>query len=99
MVTAPPTVGVKTPEVVIVPLVADQLTAELKLPVPWTVAEQVDAVLVPKMRIVGEQVTVTDVIVGGRVTITVDDPDLVASWVDVAVMVAEPEAGTVAGAV
>ena len=38
----------------------------------------------------GEQAAVTEVIVGGTVTATIAEPDLVASWVDVAVMVAVP---------
>ena len=38
----------------------------------------------------GEQATVTDVIVDGAVTVTVDEPDLVESCVEVAVMVAVP---------
>jgi hypothetical protein len=47
----------------------------------------------------GEQITVTDVIVGGTVTVTVAEPDLVESCVEVAVTVSDPDAGTVAGAV
>ena len=48
----------------------------------------------------GEQATETEVIVTGTaVTVTVADPDFVASCVEVAVMVAVPELGTVAGAV
>jgi hypothetical protein len=47
----------------------------------------------------GEQVTDSEVIVTGTVTVTVVDPDLVESSVDAAVMVSDPEAGTVAGAV
>jgi hypothetical protein len=47
----------------------------------------------------GEQTTVTEVIVDGTVTVTVAEPALVNSCVEVAVIVAEPEAGTVAGAV
>jgi hypothetical protein len=38
-------------------------------------------------------------LLGGGVTVTVAEPDLALSWVDVAVMEVEPEAGTVAGAV
>jgi hypothetical protein len=46
----------------------------------------------------GEQTTVTDVIVTGMaVMVTLAEPDLVESWVEVAVIAAEPEAGTVAG--
>ena len=60
----------------------------LKLPVPATVGVQAD-VCVVRMD-VGEQTTETEVIVGGAVTVTVADPDLVESCVDVAVMVAVP---------
>ena len=67
---------------------ADQVTAALKLPVPATVDVQVDVCVV---RIdAGEQATETEVIVGGTVIVTVADPDLVASCVDVAVTVAVP---------
>jgi hypothetical protein len=45
-----------------VPEVADQVTAELKLPVPETVAEHWLAC--PGWRLVAAQATVTDVIVG-----------------------------------
>ena len=38
----------------------------------------------------GEHKTATEVIVGGVVTVTVADPDLEVSWVDVAVMIAVP---------
>jgi len=48
---------------------------------------------------VGEQATATDVIVTGTITVTVADPDFVVSWVEVALIVSEPELGTVAGAV
>jgi len=47
----------------------------------------------------GEQATETAVIVGGTVTVTVAEPDLVESCVEAAVMVSDPEAGTDAGAV
>ena len=62
IVTVPSTVGVNTPEDVIVPSDAAQVTAELYDPVPCTVAVQVD-VCVVRMD-AGEQTTVTDVIVG-----------------------------------
>ena len=61
-ITVPATVGVNTPEDVIVPFDAAQVTAELYDPVPCTVAVQVD-VCVVRMD-AGEQATVTDVIVG-----------------------------------
>jgi hypothetical protein len=82
--------GVKTPPELIVPPVAVQVTAWLKAPVPRTVAEQVD---VPVVRIeAGLQITVTDVMVTGTVTVTVAELDLVESCVDVAVIVAVPAA-------
>jgi hypothetical protein len=48
---------------------------------------------------VGLHETLTDVIVGGAVIVRLAEPDLVESWVDVALIVSDPEAGTVAGAV
>jgi hypothetical protein len=39
----------------------------------------------------GEQVTETDVIVDAAVTFTFAEPDLVVSWVEIAVIVAVPE--------
>ena len=44
---------------------------------------------------VGEQTTETEVMVGGTTTVTVVEPDLVEFWVDVAVMVAVPDAEAV----
>jgi len=89
VITAVPTpAGVNTPEELIVPSVAPQVTAELYDPVPCTVAAQLD-VCVVRMD-AGEQATETEVIVDGTVTVTVALPDLVASCVDVAVMVAVP---------
>jgi len=88
MVAVPATVGVNTPEDVIVPSVEPQVTAGLYGPVPCTVAVQLD-VCVVRMD-AGEQATETEVIVDGAVTVTVALPDLVASCVDVAVMVAVP---------
>jgi hypothetical protein len=88
MVAVPVPAGVNTPEDVIVPSVAPQVTAELNDPVPCTVAVQVD-VCVVRMD-AGEQTTETEVIVDGAVTATVALPDLVESCVDVAVMVAVP---------
>jgi hypothetical protein len=84
----PAAVGVNTPEDVIAPSVAPQVTAELYDPVPCTVAAQLD-VCVVKMD-AGEQFTETEVIVDGAVTVTVAFPDLVESCVDVAVTVAVP---------
>ena len=88
MVAVPVPEGVNTPEDVIVPSVAPQVTAELYDPVPCTVAVQLD-VCVVRMD-AGEQFTETEVIVDGAVTVTVALPDLVESCVDVAVMVAVP---------
>jgi hypothetical protein len=99
IVLVPPLVGVKTPEDVIVPLLAVQLTVELKPPVPLMVAEQVDEAPLANRRDAGEQVTVTDVMVGGGFTVNVAVPNLVESCVLVAVIVALPEAGTEEGAV
>ena len=61
-ITVPAIVGVNTPEDVIVPSDAVQVTAELYDPVPCTVAAQLD-VCVVRMD-AGEQTTATDVIVG-----------------------------------
>jgi hypothetical protein len=92
MVAVPVAVGVKTPEALTEPIVeglTDHVTALLKLPVPVTVGVQVDVWLV---RIEDEkQRTETEVIVGGVVvTVTVAEPDLEVSWVDVAVIVTVP---------
>jgi hypothetical protein len=62
----------------------DQATAALKLPVPFTVA--VHLLVCAGVMDAGEQVTATEVMVGPA-TLTVAEPDLVASSVDVAVMV------------
>jgi hypothetical protein len=88
MVAVPVPAGVKTPEVVIAPSDAAQVTAELYAPVPCTVAVQVD-VCVERMD-AGEQFTETELIVDGAVTVTVALPDLDESSVEVAVMVAVP---------
>jgi len=88
MVAVPVPAGVNTPEVVIAPSDAAQVTAELYDPVPCTVAVQVD-VCVVRMD-AGEQPTETEVTVDGAVTVTVALPDLVESCVDVAVIVAVP---------
>jgi len=88
IVAVPVPAGVNTPEVVIAPSDAAQVTAELYDPVPCTVAVQVD-VCVVRMD-AGEQPTETEVIMDGAVTVTVASPDLVESCVDVAVMVAVP---------
>jgi hypothetical protein len=50
--------------------------------------------------LVGVQETLTEVMVEGTVvTVTLALPDFVESWVEVALTVSDPEAGTVAGAV
>lgn len=70
----PAAVGVKTPEEVIEPPVADQLTALLNAPVPVTVAEQVEVWLV-RME-AGEQLAETEDIVE---TVMVAEPNFVES--------------------
>jgi len=66
IVAVPAAEGVNTPALLTVPMLVgltDHVTEELKLPVPLTVDVQVDVCVV---RIeAGEQLTVTDVIVGG----------------------------------
>ena len=68
--------GVKTPAGVIVPPVADQVTAELYAPVPVTEATQV--AVCPVVMVAGVAITVIPVTVtGGGVAVTVmfADPD------------------------
>jgi hypothetical protein len=86
----PAAAGVKTPEEVIAPSVAVQVTAELKAPVPCTVATQEEVWFV--WIEAGEQATETEVIVPGTPTATDAEPDLVESCVDVAVIVHVPAA-------
>jgi len=74
-----------------------QVTAEEKLPVPVTLAEHCEVPVVTTE--VGVQVAVTAVMVGGSVTVTEAEPDLVVSWVLMAVMVTGLVAGTAVGAV
>lgn len=45
------------------------------------------------------QETLTEVIVVAGVIVTLAEPDLVESWVEVALIVSDPEGGTVACAV
>lgn len=89
IVAVPLPLGVKTPAELIVPPVADQFTVELKLPVPFTVAEQLlvcEAVIDD-----GEHEAVTEVMVDGAAeTTTLLEPVLLVSCVDVAVIVAVP---------
>jgi hypothetical protein len=95
-VTLPAAGGaVKSPLAVMVPPLADHVTAELKLPVPWTVAAHCD--VEPALTAAGVQVTLTEVMVGAAIcTVTDAIPDLVVSCVLVAVTVTVPG---VAGAV
>ncbi len=68
------------------------------MPVPITVAAHCDVALVAME--VGAHATVTEVMVGvGAVTVTLAEPDLVVSWVLVAVMETGLVAGTAVGAV
>jgi hypothetical protein len=90
-VAVPALAGVKTPEVLTVPMLVGPTvpeTNELKLPVPVTMDAQADVCVVGM--VVGEQPTDTDEIGEGATTDTVADPDLVASCVEVAVIVAVP---------
>jgi hypothetical protein len=82
-----------------VPETADQVTLELKLPVPETVAEH--WLVCPGWRLVAAQETVTAVMVGctGAVIAIFAVPSFVGSWVDVALTLSEPIVGTVDGAV
>jgi hypothetical protein len=80
MVAVPAAAGVNTPALLTVPAVVGltaQVTAVLKLPLPVTLALQVD---VCEVRIeVGVQMTVTDVIVEEPFTVTGAEPTLVVS--------------------
>ena len=88
MATAPAAAGaVKSPLELMVPALADQVTAELKFPVPLTVAVHCDVALM--FTVVGLQATETDVIEdeGEACTMTAAVPDFVVSCVLVAVTV------------
>jgi hypothetical protein len=65
--------------------------------VPATVAAQVDVPLIATL--VGVQVTATEVTVAGVVMAMAAVEKTAGVWVEVAVMVALPEVGAVAGAV
>jgi hypothetical protein len=97
MVTAPVAVGaVKSPAEVMAPALADHVIAELKFPVPFTVALHCAVALV--LILVGLQATETDVIGddGDDCTVTAVVPEITGSWVLVAVTVTLPaEAGAV----
>ena len=67
------------------------------MPVPTTEVEQEEAVLTYMLG--GLHPTDTETIVGGVVMVMFVEPDAVGACVEVAVMVAIPEAGAVAGAV
>lgn len=84
----PTPLGVSTPDEVIVPFVAAQVTAELNAPVPVTTAVHIEvcAVVID----VGDALTLTEVIVTGTDTTTVALPDLLGSSCEVAVTVAVP---------
>jgi hypothetical protein len=73
-----------------------QVTVEAKLPVPVTLAEHCEAPVVTAE--VGVQVAVTAVMVGAM-RVREAEPDLVVSWVDVAVIVTGLVAGATVGAV
>ena len=92
--------GVKTPPDVIVPPVAVQVTAVLYAPVPVTVATQVAVCAVA----IDEGVATTETAVTvGCTTLTematTCVPNFVEFCVDVALIVSDPEAGVVEGAV
>jgi hypothetical protein len=94
-VTVPAVVAaVNSPEELIVPALALQVTPELYVPVPVTVAVHCEVCAVCTEP--GLQETETEVMVGGAVTFMVAAPDLVVSCVDMAVTVTVP---TVEGAV
>jgi hypothetical protein len=59
------------------PFVADHVTAELKLPAPLTFDVQVDVCVVEIE--LGRQLTVTDVMAGLILAVTVAEPNFVAS--------------------
>jgi len=91
IVAVPVPAGVKMPPLLTAPMLvglADHVTDVLKLPVPVTVGVQVDVCMIRMDA--GEQVTDTEVIVAGTVTVTVAEPDLVESCVEVAAIVAVP---------
>jgi len=92
--------AVRTPDAEIEPAVALQVTDELKLPVPVTVAEH--WLVLPDETVDGKQLTLTAVIDPIGLTVTDAVPDFVASWVEVAVtvtVVAEETVGAVSSPV
>ena len=96
MLTAPVAAGaVKSPAELIVPALADQVTAELKFPVPFTVAAHCEVALV--FMVAGLHAAETDVIAEeDACTVTAVVPDITGSCVLVAIKVTLPaEAGAV----
>jgi hypothetical protein len=91
IVAVPALAGVNMPALLTLPTLDGltiQITALVKLPVPFTIGEQLDVWLV---RIVaGEQAMPKDVMVGTIAIVTTALPDLVASCVEVSVIVAVP---------
>jgi hypothetical protein len=86
---------VKRPSELIVPAVTDQLTAELKLPVPLTVAAHCEFAF--RLTVDGLHATWTDVMPEDDCCTVMDVlPDLLGFWVLVAVTVTGP---VLAGAV
>lgn len=91
VMTAVPTAdGVNKPLEVTMPFVEDQVTDELYAPVPDTTAKQVDVAL-DKIE-EGVQLTTTVDIAIGTFIVSMVEADLLGSWIEVAVMVAEPAA-------
>lgn len=88
IVALPAAAGVYTPPAVIVPLVADHVTALLKFPVPETAAVHAE-VWLGKIE-TGLHVTVTDETAEDVLTATLAVATLLVSCVEVAVMVAVP---------
>jgi hypothetical protein len=81
--------AVNSPVESIAPPLTAHVTAELKLPVPWTVAAHCDVAFVAIVD--GLQTTPTEEIVGGAaITVIVARPDLIVSCVLVAVTVTDP---------
>lgn len=78
----------KRPVELIVPAVADHLTAELKLPAPLTVAAHCEVAF--RLTVDGLHATCTDVTPEDDCTLTDVLPDLLGSWVLVAVTVTGP---------
>jgi hypothetical protein len=80
---------VKRPAELIVPVVTDHVTAELKLPVPLTAAAHCEVAWM--LTADGSHVTWTDVMLEDAGCTVMDVlPDLLGSWVLVAVTFAEP---------